>query len=303
MSQPKFRGIVPPVPAIFDANGQFDRVGQGKMIDFLIANGADVLLFNGSAGEFSQMSEALRLEVAEFCVKHVNKRIPVIVGSAAPGTGETIRFTQHAKDIGADGVIVINPYYCALSEEAIYQHYKAVTAAVDIPIVLYNFPRFTGIDLSVDLIKRLALDFPNIVGVKDTVDTVRHTRDLIAAIKPLRPDFAIFAGFDEYMLETLIMGGDGCFPSGMNFAPHLATGLMKAVEQGDNASIVELQRQICLIPPMFGLDVPFYGVLKEAVQLAGVGIDSTYALPPALPLSDDKKAKVRETLKQIGVLK
>lgn len=302
MSEPKFRGIVPPVPAIFDANGQFDRVGQGKMIDFLIKGGADVLLFNGSAGEFSQMSEALRLEVAEFCVKYVNKRIPVIVGSAAPGTAETIRFTQHAKDIGADGVIIVNPYYCSLTEEAIYQHYKAITAAVDIPIILYNFPRFTNHDLSVDLVKRLALDFPNIVGIKDTVDTVRHTRDLIQAIKPLRPDFAIFAGFDEYMLETLIMGGDGCFPSSMNFAPHLATGLIKAVKEKDGAKILELQRQITLIPPMFGLDTPFYGVLKEAVKLAGVEID-TYALPPAHPLSDDKKAKVRETLKQVGVLK
>ncbi|MBS1155855.1 MAG: dihydrodipicolinate synthetase [Proteobacteria bacterium] len=302
MSEPKFRGIVPPVPAIFDANGQFDRVGQGKMIDFLIKGGADVLLFNGSAGEFSQMSEALRLEVAEFCVKYVNKRIPVIVGSAAPGTAETIRFTQHAKDIGADGVIIVNPYYCSLTEEAIYQHYKAITAAVDIPIILYNFPRFTNHDLSVDLVKRLALDFPNIVGIKDTVDTVRHTRDLIQAIKPLRPDFAIFAGFDEYMLETLIMGGDGCFPSSMNFAPHLATGLIKAVKEKDGAKILELQRQITLIPPMFGLDTPFYGVLKEAVKLAGVEID-TYALPPAHPLSDEKKAKVRETLKQVGVLK
>lgn len=302
MSEPKFRGIVPPVPAIFDANGQFDRVGQGKMIDFLIKGGADVLLFNGSAGEFSQMSEALRLEVAEFCVKYVNKRIPVIVGSAAPGTAETIRFTQHAKDIGADGVIIVNPYYCSLTEEAIYQHYKQITAAVDIPIILYNFPRFTNHDLSVDLVKRLALDFPNIVGIKDTVDTVRHTRDLIQAIKPLRPDFAIFAGFDEYMLETLIMGGDGCFPSSMNFAPHLATGLIKAVKEKDGARILELQRQITLIPPMFGLDTPFYGVLKEAVKLAGVEID-TYALPPAHPLSDEKKAKVRETLKQVGVLK
>lgn len=301
MAEPKFRGIVPPVPAIFDAKGQFDRVGQGKMIDFLIEGGADVVLFNGSAGEFSQMSEALRLEVAEFCVSYVNKRIPVIVGSAAPGTAETIRFTQHAKAIGADGVIIINPYYCALSEEAIYQHYKAVTAAVDIPIILYNFPRFTGIDLSVDLIKRLALDFPNIVGIKDTVDTVRHTRDLIAAIKPLRPDFAIFAGFDEYMLETLIMGGDGCFPSSMNFAPHLATGLAKAFKEKDGARMIELQRQITLIPPMFGLDTPFYGVLKEAVKLAGVDID-TYALPPAHPLSDEKKAKVRETLKLVDVL-
>lgn len=301
MAEPKFKGIVPPVPTIFSADGTFDRAGQARMIDFLIEGGADVLFFNGSAGEFSQMSEAVRLEVAEFCVQYVNKRLPVLVGGAAPGTAETIRFTQHAKDIGADGVVIINPYYAILTEENIYQHYKRVVAAVDIPIILYNFPRFTGHDLSVDLIKRLALDFPNIVGVKDTVDTVRHTRDVIQAIKPLRPDFAVFAGFDEYMLEALIMGGDGCFPSGMNFAPHLATGLKKAVAEKDGAKIVELQKLITLIPPMFGLDTPFYGVLKEAVKLAGVDI-STYALPPAAPLSDANKIKVRETLKLLGVI-
>jgi 4-hydroxy-tetrahydrodipicolinate synthase len=137
--------------------------------------------------------------------------------------------------------------------------------------------------------------------VKDTTDTSRHIRDVIALVKPVRPDFAIYAGFDEYMLETLIMGGDGGFPSALNFAPHIPVGLWKAFQAKDGAKMIEMQRLLCLCPPMFGLESPFYAVVKEAAKLAGVNI-STHVLPPAVPLSQAKHAKVKETLRLLGVL-
>lgn len=298
---PLFRGTISPVPTIWTNDGTLDRRGMGNMLDFVIKGGADVVFCCGSAGEFSQMSEAQRLEVAAFTVDHVAGRIPVLVGIAACGTDLAIEFGRHAKSIGADGVVAVNPYYAILLPANIERHYRRLTDAVDLPLILYNFPALTGQDLSPSMILSLARDCPNIVGVKDTTDTARHIRDVIALVKPVRPDFGVYAGFDEYMLETLIMGGDGGFPSTLNFAPHIPVGLWKAFQTKDGPRMIELQRLLCLCPPMFSLESPFYAVVKEAAQLAGADI-STHVLPPAAPLSDVKREKVRETLRLLGVV-
>lgn len=298
---PRFRGNIPPVPTIWNAQGEFDRVGMGNMLDFVIRGGADVVFCCGSAGEFSQMSEAQRREVAQFAVEHVAGRVPVLIGIASCSTREAIDLGRHAKAIGADGVVAVNPYYAILLPDNIMRHYRTLADKVDLPLVLYNFPALTGQDLAPAMIRELALDCPNIVGVKDTTDSARHIRDVINAVKPVRPDFAVYAGFDEYLLETLIMGGDGAFPSSMNFAPQLASGLWRAFHAQDGAAMIEMQRRICLCPPMFGLESPFYAVVKEAARMVGVDI-STHVLPPAVGLSDAKRESVRQTLQKIGVL-
>ncbi|HXP95608.1 MAG TPA: dihydrodipicolinate synthase family protein [Telmatospirillum sp.] len=298
---PLFRGTISPVPTIWTTEGQLDPVGMGNMLDFVINGGADVVFCCGSAGEFSQMNDAQRREVAEFTVKHVAGRIPVLVGIASCSTDMAIEFGLHAKKIGADGVVAVNPFYAILLPDNIALHFRRLAAALDLPIILYNFPALTGQDLSPAMILSLARECPNIVGVKDTTDTSRHIRDVIAAVKPVRPDFGVYAGFDEYMLETLIMGGDGGFPSALNFAPHIPVGLWKAFQAKDGAKLIELQRLLCLCPPMFSLESPFYAVVKEAAKLAGVKI-STHVLPPAVPLSDAKRDKVKETLRQLAVI-
>ncbi|MDR3440463.1 dihydrodipicolinate synthase family protein [Telmatospirillum sp.] len=300
-NSPLFRGNISPVPTIWTAEGQLDRDGMKNMLDFVIAGGADAVFCCGSAGEFSQMSEAQRRDVAQFTVEHVAGRVPVLVGVASCSTDLAIEFGRHAKSIGADGVVAVNPYYAILLPDNIALHYRRLAAAVDLPIILYNFPALTGQDLSPAMILSLAKDCPNIVGVKDTTDTAHHIRDVIAAVKPVRPDFGVYAGFDEYLLETLIMGGDGGFPSALNFAPHLPVGILKAFHAKDGAKLIELQRLLCLCPLMFGLESPFYAVVKEAAKLAGVNI-STHVLPPAVPLTEAKKAKVLETLRRIGVV-
>jgi len=299
---PIFKGIIPPVPTIMNQDGHLDKAGMQHMIDHLIAGGVDVLFFLGSAGEFSQMSAEMRKEVAEFCVTYTNHRLPTLLGIASPGTQETIKYGCHAKAIGADGTVLVNPYYAILNEENIYNYYKAVATAVDLPIILYNFPALTNQDLSPALVKRLALDFSNIVGIKDTVDSMRHIRDVILTVKPVRPDFGVYAGFDEYMLDTLIIGGDGGFPSSANFAPYLAKGIYRAFQEKDGARLIELQRLLSYIPPIFALESPFYSVVKESVKMTGIDIP-TKVLPPAAPLTDEKKTMIREVLQKLGVLK
>ncbi|NDL64599.1 dihydrodipicolinate synthase family protein [Acerihabitans arboris] len=301
MTEPLFSGVIPPVPTLFTADGQFDRPAMGRLIDRLLASDVDGLFFLGSAGEFAHMGDALRRAVAEFCISHVNHRKPVLVGVAHSGTAQTITLALHAQRGGADGLVVVNPFYNPLSEENLYRHFKQVAGAVGLPVIIYNFPALTGQSLPVSLVKRLALDCPNIVGLKDTVDTLSHIRETLHAVKPLRPDFAIFAGYDEYLLGTLILGGDGCIPASANFAPQLTCGIWQAFHRRDYAGAILLQQRLSWIPPLYSLDLPFYNAVKYAIRLTGVDI-GVHSLAPAAPLTQDMMARVKDILIKSGVI-
>lgn len=224
----KFHGVFPPVPTIVNAQGELDKVGMATLLDHLIANKVNGVLLLGSGGEFCHMTNALRLETAEFCVRHINRRIPVLLGISSTSTQEVIEYGQHADRLEVDAVLVLNPYYARLTDEYIYHHFKTVANNIKSPVILYNFPALTGQDLSVDLITRLAQDHPNIIGIKDTVDNISHIREIINNVRPVRPDFVIFSGYDEYMMDTLILGGNGGIPATANFAPQLTCGIYRA---------------------------------------------------------------------------
>ncbi|UNK54198.1 dihydrodipicolinate synthase family protein [Rahnella aceris] len=300
MSRPLFHGVIPPVATILNENEQLDRQGMARLIDFTIEGGVNGLFFLGSAGEFAHMSQALRHEVAEFCTRHVAGRVPVLIGAAHPGTAETLAFARHAKSVGADGVVVVNPYYNPVTEEALYLHYRTIAEGAGLPVIMYNYPGLTGQPLPVSLIKRLALECPNIVGLKDTVDSLNHIRETIQAVKPERPDFAVFSGYDEYLFGTLILGGDGAIPASANFAPQLTCGIYRAFKEKDFATAVELQQRLSFLPPLYTLDTPIYNVIKYAISQV-ISEMPVYSLKPALPLSNDKQKIVREILKQAGV--
>lgn len=192
-----FKGIFPPVPTIVDESGELDRAGMAVMIDHVISNGADGMLILGSGGEFSHFSSEQRKQIAEFSLQHVAGRVPVLIGIACASTAETIELGKHAENAGAKGVLVVNPYYAKLSDEARFTHYKRIAEALSIPVFLYNFPELTGQDIGLNVITRLAREVPNIVGIKDTIDNISHTREVINQVHCFRPDFIIFSGYDE----------------------------------------------------------------------------------------------------------
>lgn len=301
MSIKTLRGVIPPVPTILDAAGRFDAQGMGVLIDRLLASDIDGFLFLGSAGEFAQLPHAVRKEVAEFCVARVAGRRPIIIGTASCSTQEVIDLSRHAAAIGADAVMVVNPYYSLLSEERIYTHYRQIAEAVPLPVFLYNFPALTGQDLSVELVKRLAQDCPNIVGIKDTVDCMSHIRRIILEVKGLRPDFLVFCGFDEYMLDTLLLGGDGVIPATSNFAPEITCGIYQAFSRGDFAALHALLPRLAQLSKIYSLEMPFTGLIKEAIRLTGCAIP-TGVVAPATPPDAAMKRRLAEVLERAAVL-
>ncbi|AZS49541.1 dihydrodipicolinate synthase family protein [Entomomonas moraniae] len=297
----QLKGIFPPVPTMVDKHGNLDQAKMANLLEHIIKSDADGMLILGSGGEFCHMTPELRLEVAEFCVKHVNKRIPVMVGISSPSTKETIEYGQHAASIGADAALVVNPYYALLNSDAIYNHYKAVAENVNLPILLYNFPALTGQDIGIDTITRLAKDVPNIVGLKDTIDNISHTREVINRVHAFRPDFVIFSGFDEYMLDTLILGGHGGIPATFNFAPHITKGIYNAFVAKDYEKAFSMQRKLAKLMPVYAIEIPFFGVIKQALKLIGVDV-STEVLAPVQKLTSEKKKAVEKLLTESKII-
>ncbi|MDR3537593.1 MAG: dihydrodipicolinate synthase family protein [Acetobacteraceae bacterium] len=301
MASGNFHGVITPVPTIVQESGRFDQEGMGVLLDRLVRSSVNGLLILGSAGEFFQIQAAERKAIAAYSVARVGHRIPVLIGIADCATEQVIELGHHAAQIGADGVVVVNPYYAPLSTERLYLHYRRIAQAVSVPVLLYNFPAMTGQDLALDLVTKLALDCPNIVGIKDTIDCASHIRQFIIDVKSVRPDFAVFAGFDEYIMHTLLLGGDGAIPASSNFAPELTCGLYKAFRTGDFSQVADLTRRLGVLSAMYALDTPFFGVVKEAIRMTGSDLSGAVVAPATVP-DEETRQKLRKILVRAGVL-
>ena len=296
-----FTGIIPPVSTIFTADGQLDKQGTAALIDDLIAAGVDGLFFLGSGGEFSQLGAEERKTIAQFAIDHVDRRVPVLIGTGGTNARETIALSQHAQQAGADGIVVINPYYWKVSEANLIRYFEQVADSVTLPVMLYNFPALTGQDLTPALVKTLADSRSNIVGIKDTIDSVGHLRTMINTVKSVRPSFSVFCGYDDHLLNTMLLGGDGAITASANFAPELSVGIYRAWREGDLATAATLNKKLLQLPAIYALETPFVSLIKYSMQCVGLPVE-TYCLPPILEASEEAKDKVHVLLTAQGIL-
>jgi 4-hydroxy-tetrahydrodipicolinate synthase len=265
----QFSGIIPPVSTIFTADGQFDKPGTAGLIDDMIAAGVDGLFFLGSGGEFSQLNADERKAIAAFAIAHVDRRVPVLIGTGGTNARETIELSQHAQQAGADGIVVINPYYWKVSEPNLIRYFQQVAESVTLPVLLYNFPA---------------------LSIKDTIDSVDHLRSMIETVKSAHPHFSVLCGYDDHLFNTLLLGGDGAISASGNFAPQISVKLLQAFRDGNLAEAARYHQTL--------LDTPFVNVIKEAIVLCGRPI-STHVLPPSSPLDEAKKRQLKTLLQQL----
>jgi len=296
-----FEGIIPPISTIIDENKSFDEEGMAKLIDQLIESGVNGLLVLGSGGEFSQMSFTMRQEVAKFSISYVNGRVPVLIGTGSNSTDESILLSKHAQDNGADGIVVVNPYYWALSKVDLLKHYKEIADSTELPIILYNFPDLTGQDLSPDFVLELVSEKENIVGIKETVDSIGHVSEMISKVKAKYPNFKVFAGLDNHLLNTLHMGGDGAIPSSANFAPEVTISILKAYFEKDFETIIQMQRKLINLLEIYKLGSPLYTTVKQAILTRGLDV-SAQVLPPAQMLDESRKKHLKDILEYTNLL-
>jgi 4-hydroxy-tetrahydrodipicolinate synthase len=290
-----FKGILTPVITILDGQGKLDFPGNQVVINRLIANGMNGLLFLGSIGEFFAFTMEEKKEFIRFVVKIVGKRVPVLIGTGGTAQEEVIELTQFAEKEGADGVVVVSPYYFKLDAETIYRYYANLARSTSLPIMLYNFPDRTASDLTPDLVLRLVKEFSHIVAIKDTVDNISHTRKLIQLVKAERPDFTILSGFDEYLIPNLMAGGDGVLCGLTNIVPDLFAGLLKAYHAKHFEKIAVAQSKISILMNLYDVTSPFIAGIKGAVALRGVSI-GTAVKEPAAAITEQQINVIRAIL-------
>ncbi|MFW6306934.1 MAG: dihydrodipicolinate synthase family protein [Bacillota bacterium] len=263
------KGIVTPSITVFDENKNIDYIGNKEHIEYLINSGVNGILFLGSIGEFFSMEKEEKEELISLVVETVDGRVPVLIGTGGTVIDEVIGLTNYASAEGADGAAVITPYFFQFNEETLYNYYSTLAKNVDMDIYLYNFPARSGVNMTPQLIFKLAKNFDNIVGIKDTMDTISHTREIISVAKERLKGFSVYSGFDEYFLPNLLAGGDGLIGGLSNVVPSLFVNLYKSFEDNDFVEIARLNKKISILMDIYKVSQPFFPAIKQAVAVMG----------------------------------
>jgi 4-hydroxy-tetrahydrodipicolinate synthase len=234
-----FKGSITALVTPFRA-GKFDEAGFRAFVDWQITNGTHGLVPVGTTGESATLTHEEHKQVVEACIAETRGRVPVIAGAGSNNTVEAIELAKHAEKAGADGLLVVTPYYNKPSQEGMYQHFKAVNDAVGIPILIYNIPPRSVVDMSIDTMKRL-FELKNIVGVKDATSSLARTA---LQRHVLGPDFIQLSGEDMTALAVMAHGGDGCISVTSNVAPRQCAAMQEACLKGDFTEALKVQDRL-----------------------------------------------------------
>src|ERR687885_962240 len=294
-----FRGLMPAMVTPFDERGEIDLGAAEAVVERFIEAGVNGISPLGSTGEFSHLTGEERKRFAKEVVAIVGGRVPLVVGVGSSGTREAVELARHAERIGADSVLVVSPFYWKASEEGLFRHFAAVAEAVEIPVVVYNLPMLTGIDLSPSLIARIATECPNVAGIKDTVTEYAHVVGVLREVKPARDDFSVLIGWEDLILPSLLAGVDGSICAFANVAPELFVELVRSAQSGDLAHAAELHRRVLSLTTLGAYSDPPIGAIKLSMKKLGLPISPTVR-GPALPATDEKA--IEAVLREAGLL-
>jgi 4-hydroxy-tetrahydrodipicolinate synthase len=225
--------------------------------------------------------------------------VPVLVGTGGTAAEDVIELSNFAGAEGADGAAVITPYFFQFNQQTLYNYYSHIAQNVDLDLYIYNFPARSGVNISPETVLELARDYDNIVGIKDTMDTISHTRELIQRVKiPLKRDFAVYSGFDEYFLPNLLNGGDGLIGGLSNVAPGLFADFYSAYQKEDFNKVKELVNKINLMMDIYGVSDPFFPAIKKAVSISGSNLNAVCKEPVGL-LTDKQINNIKKILEKV----
>jgi len=277
-------------------DGKVDETGLRALIEFQLHNGTEGIVPCGTTGESATLSLAEHERVVEITIETVAKRVPVIAGTGSNNTIEAVRLTRHAEKAGADGALLITPYYNKPTQEGMYQHYRKVAEETGIPLLLYNVPGRTSVNLLPETIARLA-QLKNIVGIKEATGSLQQISD---TIKFCPEEFSVLSGDDFVTFPLLAVGGRGVISVTSNIVPKDVSSLCKFFEKGDYAEARRLHYQLLpLNNAMFFETNPI--PVKTALWLMGK-ISPELRLPLA-PMSSANLEKLKKVLRDYGLIK
>src|SRR4030088_3103090 len=293
-AQTNFRGSFTALVTPFKT-GSLDEAPFRSLVSWQIAEGTHGLVPVGTTGESPTVSHDEHKRVVEWCIEEARGRVPVVAGAGSNSTKEAIELAQHAEKAGADAVLVVTPYYNKPTQEGLYQHFKAINDAIGIPIIIYNIPGRSVIDMSVATMARL-FALANISGVKDATANMVRVSDQRAA---LGPDFNQLSGEDGTALGFMAHGGHGCISVTSNVAPRLCAEFQSACLKGDYAAALKLQDKLMPLHNALFIETN-PAPAKYALSLLGKCAE-TVRLPMGL-LADKTKAAVPDAMVHAGLI-
>ncbi|HEY5226365.1 MAG TPA: 4-hydroxy-tetrahydrodipicolinate synthase [Methylovirgula sp.] len=289
-----FRGSITALVTPFKA-GKLDEAGFRAFVDWQITNGTHGLVPVGTTGESATLSHAEHHHVVAVCVAEAKGRVPVIAGAGSNNTEEAVDLARHAEQAGADGVLVVTPYYNKPSQEGMYRHFKAVNDAVGIPILIYNIPPRSVVDMSIDTMKRL-FELKNIAGVKDATANLARTA---LQRHVLGPDFIQLSGEDMTALALMAHGGEGCISVTSNIAPRICADMQEACLKGDFAAALKIQDRLTPLHQALFVDPNPAGPKYALSRLGKIGNELRL---PMLPATEAAQAAIAAAMVYAGLL-
>jgi 4-hydroxy-tetrahydrodipicolinate synthase len=288
----KPQGIITPIVTPMTDDERINEKELRAQVNRLIGSGISGLFALGTNGEVYALTREEKLQVLGIVVDETRKRVPVYAGTGCIGTKETIALSQEAKAAGADVLSIISPYFVAVSQEDLYRHYSAIAESVDLPIVLYNIPGRTGNNIDYTTVRKLAIRYENIVGIKDSSGSFDNT---LRYIEDTDPRLSVLAGNDSLILWTLLAGGCGAIAGWSNVYPELIVSIYTLWEQGKMAEANQRQISIRPLRDVMKLGNP-NSVVKRAMNLLG------YPVGPAREPAGGTNPKIDDELKKAFAL-
>jgi len=289
-----FQGSIVAIVTPF-INGEVDEEKLRELVEFQIANGTDAIVPCGTTGESSTLDYAEHDRVIKIVVEQVNKRVPVIAGTGSNSTREAIEITRHAKELGADGALLVTPYYNKPSQEGLYLHYKAIADAVALPQVLYNVPGRTSVNLLPTTVARLAVH-PNIVAIKEATGSLQQASEVLALCGE---NITVLSGDDFITLPMMACGAKGVISVTANIMPREISAMVDAFNAGNLEEAKRLHLYLLKISNAMFIETNPVPV-KTAVSLMGKCRDEVRL--PLAPLAEANRAKLAEIMKEYGLI-
>ncbi len=271
--------IYTPTVTIFNDLGEFDFEGNRKVIEYLIEGGVDGLVPLGSTGEFTTLSLSEKKEFIKFYVETVNERVQVLPGTGCMDYDKTVELSNYALSLGVKGVLIIPPYYYALSQDEGFKYYDKIAENVNGDVYIYNFKARTGFDISPETVLKLAKKNKNIKGMKDSTADIAHTRKVLLKVLPERPDFEMYSGFDDQFIPNVIAGGRGCISAISNIYPKLWSEWVQAVNNNKFDTIQTIGNKIDKLMELYDVQSNFSLLFKKLMVEEGVEINTNTLFP------------------------
>ncbi|MGG2086755.1 4-hydroxy-tetrahydrodipicolinate synthase [Priestia aryabhattai] len=273
----------------FDHKGNIDFEKTTQLINYLISNGSDALVIAGTTGESPTLSTEEKLALFRHSVKVVDGRVPVVAGTGSNNTYASIELTKKAEEIGVDAIMIVAPYYNKPNQEGLYQHFKTIAESTELPVMLYNIPGRSVINMSVDTIVRLA-ELPNVIALKDASGDLDAMTAIIAQTSD---DFALYSGDDGLTLPVLAIGGTGIISVASHVIGNKMQEMVKLYESGNPKEAAKIHQRI--VPVMKSLfAAPSPTPVKTALQLKGLDVGSVRL--PLVPLTEEERQTLVSTL-------